>query len=207
MANLSERALVAYGLKDIFFGEYGYSSSTGKITYANQNVLGRGITATFELKFAEGRLYSSGVLSRFKKIVTGGSISLNVEALTLAVQKSLFAATETSTTVGSGTVTGIGYSSSTTGRYVGVATYVPADEASGDKYICVFVRKAMFGPPSMSYQTAGESITWNTPTTTGEFLAPDKLTGEADVPMLEIAEADTEADAIAWCKAQLGWSS
>ena len=103
MAN--EKHYVPYGLRDIWFGEYSYSN--GAISYANQQVLGRGITATFDLKFAEGRLYSSGALSRYKKKLTGGSISLNVEDLPQSIQKSIFAATEYSRNVGSGSSTAV----------------------------------------------------------------------------------------------------
>lgn len=204
MAN--EKHYVPYGLRDIWFGEYSYSN--GAISYANQQVLGRGITATFDLKFAEGRLYSSGALSRYKKKLTGGSISLNVEDLPQSIQKSIFAATEYSRNVGSGSPTAvksIGYNRNSGGRYVGIATYVPADEASGDGYIGIFVHKAMFGPPSMSYQTENDSIQWVTPTTTGEFVDPDGAQSDGTPwSQIEIAEFATEAAALAWCKACLG---
>lgn len=212
MPELSKRELVAFDLRDIFFGEYNYDKATDKISYANQQMLGRGISATFELRTAEGRLYSSGALSRYRKKVTGGSISVGVESLTLEVQQSLFKAETSNVSIKSGettkTVTGIGYGEQTRGRYIGVATYVPADDADDtDAYILIFARKAMFGPPAMSYNTANNSITWTTPTTTGEFVAPDKKPGAATPPlMIEIAEADSEEDAIAWCKAQLGWT-
>lgn len=201
MAN--EKHYVPYGLRDIWFGEYSYSN--GAISYANQQVLGRGITATFDLKFAEGRLYSSGALSRYKKKLTGGSISLNVEDLPQSIQKSIFAATEYSRNVGSAAVKSIGYNRNSGGRYVGIATYVPADEASGDGYIGVFVHKAMFGPPSMSYQTENDSIQWTTPTTTGEFVDPDGTQSDGSPwSQIEIAEFATEAAALEWCKACLG---
>lgn len=201
MAN--EKHYVPYGLRDIWFGEYSYSD--GAISYANQQVLGRGITATFDLKFAEGRLYSSGALSRYKKKLTGGSISLNVEDLPQSIQKSIFAATEYSRNVGSAAVKSIGYNRNSGGRYVGIATYVPADEASGDGYIGVFVHKAMFGPPSMSYQTENDSIQWTTPTTTGEFVDPDGTQSDGSPwSQIEIAEFATEAAALEWCKACLG---
>jgi hypothetical protein len=201
MAN--EKHYVPYGLRDIWFGEYSYSDGT--ISYANQQVLGRGITATFDLKFAEGRLYSSGALSRYKKKLTGGSISLNVEDLPQSIQKSIFAATEYSRNVGSAAVKSIGYNRNSGGRYVGIATYVPADEASGDGYIGVFVHKAMFGPPSMSYQTENDSIQWTTPTTTGEFVDPDGTQSDGSPwSQIEIAEFATEAAALEWCKACLG---
>lgn len=205
---LSSKNLVPFGLRDILFGEYQYNNQTGAITYANQTVLGRGITANFDLKFAEGRLYSSGALSRYKKKLTGGTISLAVEALSLAVQASIFKADTSEVDIGTQgsakKITGIGYSEATRGRYVGVATYVPADDSDDtDAFICIFVRKAMFGPPSMAYQGENESIQWTTPTTTGEFISPDRKSGGKPPLMMEIAEVDTEADALAWCKKQL----
>lgn len=209
---LSSKNLVAFGLRDILFGEYQYNDTTGAITYANQTVLGRGMTATFDLKFAEGRLYSSGALSRYKKKLTGGSISLAVEALSMAVQASLFKADTSEVDIGTTsspkTITGIGYGENTRGRYVGAATYVPADAADDtDAYICIFVRKAMFGPPSLSYQTENDSIQWTTPTTTGEFISPDHKSGTTAPLMMEIAEVDSEADALAWCKKQLQFTT
>lgn len=205
---LSSKKLVPFGLRDILFGEYQYNDQTGAITYANQTVLGRGITANFDLKFAEGRLYSSGALSRYKKKLTGGTISLAVEALSLAVQASIFKAdtseVDIGTTGSAKKITGIGYGENTRGRYVGIATYVPADDSDdSDAFICIFVRKAMFGPPSMTYQTENDSIQWTTPTTTGEFISPDRKSGTTAPLMMEIAEVDSETDALAWCKKQL----
>lgn len=211
MGTLSNKELVAFSLKDVLYGEYNYDGETGKISYTNPGVMGRGITAGFELRFAEGRLYSSGALSRYRKKLTGGSVTFGVESLSLAVQQSLYKAAEDSTNIQSGStakaINGIGYSEDTRGRYVGIATYVPADSGDDtDACICIFAKKTMLGPPSMNYQTANDSITWNTPTTTGEFLTPDHLPGTAAPLMLSIAEVDNEDDALAWCKAKLGWT-
>ena len=52
----------------------------------------------------------------------------------------------------------------------------------------------------MSYQTKGENIQFNTPTTTGEFLADDS----ADELLLETETVDTAAEAVAWIKGKLG---
>lgn len=205
---VNDNHYVAYSMKDIFFGKYGYDKTSGKTTYSDQRLLGHGINATFDFRFAEGRLYASGTLRKFLKKLTGGTISLGVEDLTLAVQQLLFSAESHSQTVGSKSVENIGYGENTRGGYVGVATYVPADNEEGtDTFICIFARKASFGPAAMSYQTANDSITWNTPTTTGEFVSPDHKDGETAPLMLEIGEADSEADAIAWCKAMLNWTA
>ena len=68
-----------------------------------------------------------------------------------------------------------------------------------EKYTCIFARKCLFGPPGYSLQTANESITFQTPTTSGEFLADDS----ANKDLLETAVVDTEEQAIAWVTAVL----
>lgn len=213
MPELSKRELVAFDLKDVLYGEYKYDAETDKISYETPGVMGRGITAGFELRFAEGRLYSSGALSRFRKKLTGGSVTFSVEALSLAVQKSLYKAEADSTEITTAdgakkTVEGIGYSENTRGRYIGIATYVPADSNDDtDACICIFIKKTMLSPPAMNYNTANDSITWTTPTTTGEFISPDRKKGDPPKLMLSIADVDNEAEALAWCKAKLGWTT
>ena len=84
-------------------------------------------------------------------------------------------------------------------KAVGVAFYAPDMVDGVKKFTCVKVARALFGNPSMTLQTAGENIVFNTPTTSGEFLADDSTNQE----MLEVALCDTEADAIAWVTAVL----
>ena len=68
------------------------------------------------------------------------------------------------------------------------------------KFTCVKIAKAMFGPPSMSLRTASENIQFNTPTTSGEFMADDTLNQD----MLEVAVVDDENEALAWLTAAIG---
>ena len=87
-------------------------------------------------------------------------------------------------------------------NYVGVGFYAPDKIDGVTKYTCVWVPKALFGPPSLSYQTKGENIQFNTPTTTGEFLADDST----DELLLETETVDTAEAAVAWIKGKLGES-
>lgn len=66
-ANLNKSEYIVYGLRDFYAGVYSYDSETGKITYSQQAAIGHGISSTLGFRFAEGRLYSGGVLRRFKK--------------------------------------------------------------------------------------------------------------------------------------------
>lgn len=209
---LNKSEYIVYGLRDFFAGIYSYDPETGKISYSQQTAIGHGISSTLGFRFAEGRLYSGGVLRRYKKKLTGGSVSIGVDVLTLAIQQMLYGAKdkEVTFTVNSGekTVKNIGYGETTPGHNVGFAYYAPADDNDdSDSFFCIFVRKAQFGPPELAHNTENDSITWTTPTTTGEYIAPDHKIGDEAPLMVELTVVDTEEEAVAWCKTMLGMAT
>jgi hypothetical protein len=166
------------------------------------------MTANIELRYAEGRLYAESTLAEYMRKAVGGTISLGVKYINAAAQQLMFGmrtksrsitytpAGGTETTI---SVSGLAIGGKDEGIYVGVAFYAPDMVDSAKKYTCVLVKKALFGPPSMSLQTTGQDIQFNTPTTSGEFLADDS-TGQE---LLETAIVDDEAAAIAWVTAAL----
>lgn len=180
-----------------------YVNTNGTITYTDAQDMGDAMTANLEMRFAEGRLYAESTLAEYMRKATGGTISVGVKYIKNAAQKLMFGSTEKTRSVtvsGSSTsVTGLVLGAKSTGSYVGIAFYAPDMVDGVEKYTCVFARKALFGPPSMTLQTAGESIQFNTPVTSGEFLANDSSTQD----MLEVAICDSEAAAIAWVTAVL----
>lgn len=180
-----------------------YVNTAGTITYTNAQEVGDAMTATLEMRYAEGRLYAESTLAEYMRKATGGTIALGVKYIKDAAQQLMFGSTSKtrSITAGSSTVsvTGLVLGAKSRSDYVGVSFYAPDMVDGVEKYCCVFVYKCLFGPPSMSMQTAGENIQFNTPTTSGEFLASDASTQD----MLEVAVCDTEAAAIAWCAAVL----
>ena len=178
-----------------------YVNTAGTITYTDVQEVGDAMTATLEMRFAEGRLYAESTLAEFMRKATGGTIALGVKYIKDSAQQLMFGSTtkSRSITVGSSTVSvsSLVLGAKSTPAYVGVSFYAPDMVDGVEKYTCVFASKCLFGPPSMSLQTAGENIQLNTPTTSGEFLASDASTQD----MLEVAVCDTEAAAIAWCAA------
>ena len=194
-----------YGLKGIYAAKY--VNTNGTVTYTDVTKVGDAMQVNLELRNAEGRLYAEDALAEYMRALTGGTISLGVKYIPDAAQKLLFGLHEktrsvTYTPVGSSstattTATSHSIGSSDEGVYVGVAFYAPSLVDSNKKYDCVFIKKAMFGPPSMSIQTKGENITFDTPTTTGEFLASDDASHE----FYEVFVADDENEAKAWVQA------
>lgn len=176
-----------------------YVNSSGTISYTSAQTLGDAMNVNMEVRFAEGRLYAESTLAEYMRKIVGGTISIGVKYIPTAAQKLMFGSTENTRTASTSSVTGLVIGGADTPKYVGVAFYAP-DMVDGNlKYTAVKVAKTLFGQPSMSLQTAGENIQFNTPTVTGEFLADDS-TAQA---MIETAVCDTEDIAKAWVTAVL----
>lgn len=186
-----------------------YVNTNGVITYTNPQTIGDAMNCNLELRFAEGRLYAESTLAEYMKKAVGGTISVGVKYIPSAAQKLMFGSkdksrsiTYTPTAGGSATtssVTGLVTAAADTPAYVGFACYAPDMVDGVRKFTCLKVAKTLFGPPSMTMQTAGESIVFNTPTTSGEFLADDS----ADQNLIEVAICDDENQAKAWVTAVL----
>lgn len=195
-----------FDLKHIYCAKY--VNTSGTVTYTDAQQVGDAMTATLELRYAEGRLYAESTLAEYMRKAVGGSISLGVKYIKDAAQQLMFGSRTNSRSIsytpagGSATtasVTSLVLGGHDEGNYVGIAFYSPDMVDGAKKYTCVLVKKALFGPPSMSLQTAGDNITFNTPTTSGEFLADDST----DQDLFEVATVDDEQAAIAWITAVL----
>ena len=173
-----------------------YKKKTDSTTeYGDAVSMGDAMTVALEMRFAEGRLYAESILAEYMKKATGGTATAGVKYIPLAAQKLMFRAYEMQRAVSSATVKSVTYGKPSTGRYVGWSFYMPDMIDGVEKFTAVFVHKVLFGPPATNGQTMGDNITFQTPTTTGEFLVDDL--GH----LLEVATLDTEAEAKAWCDA------
>lgn len=194
-----------FGLRHIYAAKY--VNNNGAISYTGVKHVGDAMQANIELRFAEGRLYAEDALAEYMRKAVGGTISLGVKYIKSDAQPLLFGTRtknrtityQVGTATATATATSIVLGGQDEGNYVGVAFYAPDLVDGVKKYTCVLIKKALFGPPSMSLQTANESISFNTPTTSGEFLADDSATND----LYEIASVDSIAAAEAWVAAVL----
>lgn len=191
-----------FGLRGIKVAKY--VNTNGVISYTDRQEVGKAMQANFELRRAEARLYAEDGLAEYMTSAVGGTVSLGVAYIKDAAQKLMFGLTEKTRSVtptgGTATsVTGLAVSAKSEGNYVGLGFYCPALKDSVKVFWCCRIAKAFFGPPSMSLQTKGENIVFNTPTTSGEMLMADS----DDALLYESAYVDSEAAAIAWVDAAL----
>lgn len=184
----------SFDLRGIRAGKY--KNTSGTVTYTEPTDVGDAMSAQLELKFAEGRLYAESKLAEYIKLATGGTISLAVKYLKKNAQTMFYGCTSDASKEN------LKFSAKDIANYVGVGFYAPDKIDGVTKYACVWVPKVLFGPPSLSYQTKGENLQFNTPTTTGEFLADDS----ADELLLETETVDTAEAAVTWIKGKLGES-
>lgn len=186
-----------------------YINNNGAISYSDAQAVGDAMTANLEMRFAEGRLYAESTLAEYMRKATGGTISLGVKYIKSAAQKLMFGAVDKtksvsyipvgSTVTSTASVTGLSLGAKSQAQYVGIAFYAPDMVDGVLKYTVAFAHKCLFGPPSMNLQTAGDSIVFNTPTTSGEFLADDG----SNQDMLDVFVVDDENEAIALITALL----
>lgn len=180
-----------------------YTNTDGTITYETPISMGDAMSVELNLTAAEGRLYAESRLAEYKKLITGGTASVGVKYITDAAQKLLFGMSENTRNVGTNTSQkSLKATAKDIAKYVGMGFYAPDAIDGTDKYTAVFVYKVLFGAPGYVYATKGDSITFQTPTTTGEFLADDS----EDKSIMEIATLASESDAVAWINKCFGAS-
>lgn len=190
-----------FDLRGIKIGKYINTEST--ITYETPISMGDAMSVELNLTAAEGRLYAESRLAEYKKLITGGTASVGVKYITDAAQKLLFGMSENTRNVGTNTSQkSLKATAKDIAKYVGMGFYAPDAIDGTDKYTAVFVYKVLFGAPGYVYATKGDSITFQTPTTTGEFLADDS----EDKSIMEIAILASESDAVAWINKCFGAS-
>ncbi len=190
-----------FDLRGIKIGKY--TNTDGTITYDTPVSMGDAMSVELNLTAAEGRLYAESRLAEYKKLITGGTASVGVKYITDAAQKLLFGMSENTRDVGTNTSQkSLKATAKDIAKYVGMGFYAPDAIDGTDKYTAVFVYKVLFGAPGYVYATKGDSITFQTPTTTGEFLADDS----ENKNIMEIAILASESDAVAWINKCFGAS-
>lgn len=189
----------SFDLRYIQAAEYLYNSSTKKVTHGEKVKVGDAMSANLEVRRAEGRLYAEGSLAEFMAMITGGVISLGVKYITDEAQKLLYGFSEATRTVAEKPIKSLRLTGTAQAKYVAISFYAPDVIDGANKYTCIHVARALFGPPSYSFQTKGQNLTFNTPTTSGEFLKDHS----SDELFLDVAVCDTLAEATAWCDAVL----
>lgn len=160
--------------------------ANGDETYGEVKKLAKGISADLAIEPAEATLYADDAASEVVKRFRDGTLTLNVDDLSIEVLSDL-----TGSKVDDKGV--LVSASEDMGSYVALG--FRAAKASG-AYRYFWFYKVRFGIPGVSLATTGESVTFNTPTLAGSILRRNKVATNGEHPWkVEITSGVTGADA------------
>lgn len=165
------------------YGVY-YSVATksgGVVTgYSGVETMGKAINVSFEPNEGDSNdLYANNAIAESDATSgSGGTITFTLDRLTEDAAADLFGLTKTSSsvTVNSTTVSGTGfdYTGEEQANSVGVAFIIWGQENNNrEHHKAVIYRDVTFKMPSISAQTVGESIEWQTPELEGTVIGKD----------------------------------
>ncbi len=152
--------------------------------------LGKAVSIEVTPNYATGALYGDDTKCEEDREFIDATVTLGTTTVPVAFNSSIFGHT-----VASEETT---YNAYDEIPYVGLG-FVGVEKVDGvKKYVATFLPRVKFAEPGKSYETKGDSITYNTPSLEGNALAEDNGDWKFD----KICE--TEEAAITWIKSKFG---
>lgn len=191
------------GLSVPFFGKYSASGST--VTYTEGKTIGHAISYQVEAETSDDNpLYGDNkIVEHDKGRFQRGTLTLGTSELTDTVSKWLLGLSEGTVTVGTASVTTYSYDDDAAPITVGFGIIELHQIDDTDTYKTIILPKCVPNIPSDSANTKGESVEWQTP----EITFAVERSDATKHPWKIEAWHDSEADAIAYLQAQLGYSA
>lgn len=193
--------MAGIGLYGVYYSKATVSSSDGSVTgYSGVQTMGKAINVSFEPNDVDtNNLYANnGIAESDTANGSGGTLTFTLDRLTEDAAADLYGLTKTSSsvTVNSTTVSGTGfdYSGDEQANPVGVGFIIWGQENNNrEHHKAVIYRNVTFKMPSISAQTLGESIEWQTPELEGTVIGKE---GDGTHAWFKTREFSSQAAAI-----------
>jgi phi13 family phage major tail protein len=162
-----------------------YDDSTG--TYSNAFVVGKAVSVSAKYDTDDASLYADDVLIDSENGFVSGTVTTEIEDLTLGNRAIL---------LGHATVSN-GFTGSTTDKapYVGFGFY---GAATRSKWVAIWYHKVMFKEPSDEMATKKDKTEYKTPSLEAKLMV------DIANKWITVNEFDAEADAVAWLNGKAG---
>lgn len=162
------------------------------IQYGQGIVLGEAIRGEVNLERADARLYGDNALQDRDNSITGGSETLNVTRLPLE-KKAIVLGLEHNEETDE-------YHQNSDASPYGGNGYISEFREKGEtKYEGIWIYKVQFGADSITSQTKGQTLEFNTPTINGEVFGVT-IDNSGKVRFYKQKAFQTEAEAVEWLK-------
>lgn len=176
-----------YGLSNPYIAKYNADGS-----YETGMNLGEGISTEVTPSYAEGKLYADNAQKESVKEFTSASVTIGTTRVPAAAVPILFGHTVESST---GDETS---NANDSAGYFGYGFIVKKIENGNFKYQGCVLLKVQAAEGTESYQTKGDSVTFQTPSLSGSAMAI--ANGDWRV---KSGDLDSEEAALAWIKTKL----
>jgi len=184
--------MATVGLDKLFYAPITENEETGEETYGKPVFLAKAISAGLSVELAEAVLYADDAADEIVREFKNAKLSLGVKDLGTAQSAKLTGARVD----GNGALIS---ASEDGGDYVAVGFRA---KATGNKYRLYWLYRVKFAVPSITLQTKGDSINFQTPTIEGTALRRNKPDAQGKHPwMSELREGGTgvkKADVDGW---------
>ena len=177
--------MATIGLQDPYFSIITEDPITGYESYGTPERLAKAISADFSIELLEAILYADNGASEAVKLFKQGTITLGVDKLLAGVKQKLLGAKVDK----NGVVT---YTAEGQAPYVAIGF---AALRSDSKSEYVWLLRVRFGVPNKTFQTVGDSVTFQTPSLVGTVMRRNKPDSDGEHPFMSIL-ADGEPGAV-----------
>lgn len=180
--------MATIGLDKLYYAPI-TEGENGEETYGTPTKLAEAISVDMSIDVNEATLYADDGISESAREFSGGSITLNTNDIAASNLAAILGATVDQNGV-------LVQTSEDTPKPVAIA--FKAKKANG-KYRYFWIYRVLFGTPSTSLQTKGDSIDFQTPTIEGTIMPRKKADSASKHPWkVEVTEGETgSATAIA----------
>lgn len=188
------------GLKYIVFAPITERPAKSRPVYGTGVVVGKAISADFEVSTSEGKLFADDILAEYQSQFQGGTLTLGVDDLSHEVQVAILG--NKLVTEGGKKVLKKGAQNSP--PHGGCGFIKTRVKNSKRTFIVRWILDIAFHEPNDSTETKGDTITFQTPKVEGTFMPVE---GYGDDDYVEEVEFDTYDDAEAWLNTQANIST
>lgn len=138
------------------------------LTYDTGVVVGRAIGANVNWNRNSDALYADDALAESDNSLTGGTVDINVDDINDEAQLVIFSQTKTD---GTNSGPDVYHENGDPSPYIGLGYYRVRRYKGVETYVAYWIHKTQLAINSESAATKGNTISWQTPTATGNVMA------------------------------------
>ncbi len=175
------------------------TETDGSASYSGGKILAKAIKADLTVEIAESILYADDSAAESSKEFRSGRIAINVDDIPDEARVDLYGHKQELAGIPEDNKTKMLVSSGTDdGKYVGFGFYCRKKVKGVTKWRAIWLTKIKFGVPNESWETKGENIVYQTPTTEGTIMLDVEGNWKKEVTV------DSEAKAKVWLNSIAG---